>query len=49
LAHTYSSNERAANENTNGLVRQHFPMKTDFRDISHHTLAHVTNRLNNRR
>ena len=30
------------------LLRQYFPKKTDFRDISHHALAHVTNRLNNR-
>jgi IS30 family transposase len=48
FAHAYSSNERATNENTNGLLRQYFPKKTDFRDISHHALAHVTARLNNR-
>jgi len=48
FAHPYSSNERATNENTNGLLRQYFPKKTDFRDISHHALAHVTERLNNR-
>ena len=48
FAHAYSSNERATNENTNGLLRQYFPKKTDFRDISHQALAHVTNRLNNR-
>jgi hypothetical protein len=44
----YSSNERATNENTNGLQRQYFPKKTDFRDISRHALAHVTARLDNR-
>ena len=48
FAHPYSSNERATNENTNGLLRQYFPKKTDFRDISHHALAYVTERLNNR-
>lgn len=48
FAHAYSSNERATNENTNGLLRQYFPKKTDFRDISHHALAHVTDQLNNR-
>ena len=48
FAHAYSSNERATNENTNGLLRQYFPKKTDFRDVSHHALAHVTERLNNR-
>ena len=29
-------------------LRQYFPKKTDFRIISYHALAHVTNRLNNR-
>jgi IS30 family transposase len=48
FAHPYSSNEQATNENTNGLIRQYFPGKTDFRDISHHALAYVTERLNNR-
>jgi len=48
FAHAYSSNERATNENTNGLLRQYFPKKTDLRDISHHALAYVTERLNNR-
>ena len=43
----YSSNERAANENTNGLLRQFFLKKTDFRDIPHRALAHVTEWLNN--
>jgi IS30 family transposase len=48
FAHAYSSNERATNENTNGLLRQYFPKGTDFRDISHHERAFVTRRLNNR-
>jgi IS30 family transposase len=48
FARAYSSNERATNVNTNGLLRQCFLKMTDFRDISHHALAHVTNRLNNR-
>ncbi len=48
FAHAYSSNERATNENTNGLLRQYFPKGTDFRDISHHELAFVTRRPNNR-
>ena len=34
FAHPYPSNERATNENTNGLLRQYFPKKIDFRDIS---------------
>ena len=48
LAHAYSSNELATNENTNGLLRQYFPTGTDFRDISHHDLTFVSRRLNNR-
>ena len=39
FAHPYSSNERATNENTNGLLRQYFPKKIDFRDISHHAVS----------
>jgi hypothetical protein len=39
VAQAYCSNERATNENTNGLLRQyfpeHFPNETDVRDISH--------------
>lgn len=48
FAHVYSPNERAVNENTNGLLRQYIPKGTDFRDISHHMLAFVTERINNR-
>jgi len=48
FAHPYSSNERATNENTNGLLRQYFAKKTDFREISHRALSYETERLNNR-
>jgi IS30 family transposase len=48
FAHPYSSWERGTNENTNGLIRQYFPKKTDFSQIPVEHLARVESILNNR-
>jgi transposase, IS30 family len=48
FAHPYSSWERGTNENTNGLVRQYFPKKTDFSKITDAEVERVMERLNNR-
>ena len=36
------------NENTNGLIRQYIPKKTDFKDFSDEYVQEVQNKLNNR-
>ena len=48
FAHAYHSWERGTNENTNGLIRDYFPKKTDFTTISNDELAFVESELNNR-
>lgn len=48
FAHPYHSWERGSNENTNGLIRDYFPKKTDFTMIPEEDLAHVEQALNNR-
>jgi transposase, IS30 family len=48
FAHPYCSWERGLNENTNGLVRQYFPKKSDFVQITTADLQRVEARLNNR-
>ena len=48
FAHPYSSWERGLNENTNGLVRQYFPKKSDFAGITNADLKRVAELLNNR-
>mgnify|MGYP001193812064 CR=1 FL=1 len=48
FAHPYHSWERGLNENTNGLLRQYFPKKTDLRKISIEHVLRVQHMLNNR-
>jgi IS30 family transposase len=48
FAHPYHAWERGANENANGLLRQFFPKKTNFRDVSAELLAQAVARLNGR-
>jgi hypothetical protein len=48
FAHAYASWERGMNENTNGLVRQYFPKKSDFSKIKDSDVQRAMERLNNR-
>lgn len=44
----YSSWQRGANENTNGLLRQYLPKGSDLRLISGEQLASIVKKFNNR-
>ena len=48
FAHPYSSWERGANENTNGLIRQYIPKGSSFEGIQNERIKFIENRLNNR-
>ena len=48
FAKPYHSWERGLNENTNGLLRQYFPKKTSFDNITENQLQAVVEKLNNR-
>ncbi len=48
FARPYTSNDRAINENTNGLIRQYLPKGTDFTTLTQEQLNHILDRLNNR-
>jgi IS30 family transposase len=48
FAHPYSSWERGLNENTNGLIRQYFPKRTDFGTVTDEEIAIVERKLNRR-
>jgi len=48
FAHPYCSGERGTNENTNGLIRDYFPKRTDFDMISDDEISFVERELNSR-
>ena len=48
FAHPYHSWERGLNENTNGLLRQYFPKRTNLRRVSHQDVDEAVYRLNHR-
>jgi IS30 family transposase len=46
FAHPYAAWERGTNENTNGLLRQYFPKKHDFQQVSSKEMEQAMFRLN---
>lgn len=46
FAHPYAAWERGTNENTNGLLRQYFPKKSDFKTISNKKIEQTISKLN---
>ena len=48
FADPYCSWQRGLNENTNGLLRQYWPKKTDFKQVSQHEIAKCIKQLNDR-
>jgi IS30 family transposase len=48
FAHPYSAWERGTNENTNGLIRQYFPKKTDFSKVTFKEVLTAADKLNHR-
>lgn len=48
FADAYSSWQRGTNENLNGLLRQYFPKRSDFKNLTQKQVTSVQDKLNNR-
>ena len=48
FAKPYQSWQRGANENLNGLIRQYFPKKSDFKLIQAEYVQEIENKLNDK-
>jgi IS30 family transposase len=48
FAHPYSAWEKGTNENTNALIRQYIPKKSDFQQITLEQINEIMQKLNNR-
>lgn len=48
FADAYCSYQRGSNENLNGLLRQYFPKRSDFKQLTQAQVTEVQNKLNNR-
>lgn len=48
FARPYHSWERGLNENTNGLLRQYWPKRTDFKKVTEKEVTGVVTQLNQR-
>ena len=48
FARPYCSNDRATNENTNGLIRHYLPKGTDFATVHPNTIRAIERKFNNR-
>ncbi len=48
FANPYQSWQRGLNEHTNGLIREYFPKKMHFINITDEQIVEVQNKLNNR-
>lgn len=48
FADAYSSYQRGTNENLNGLIRQYFPKRFDFKKLTQRQVTEIQDKLNNR-